>query len=160
MDEKPEHRYPEIELQSADKHGNGSFSGHYFQVEVRTSSGSPVVLSLEGERRPFVIDHCWRHWPVYRGAIKWGCNVPIRSWDHDAADHGLLPYLAAEAHRRVLLAALEAYTIGGSLCIETRLVEVKFSKTYNCEEIGVTPALRGGWRTPKNTMPRYPKVPD
>lgn len=128
--------YPEVELPSASKHGSGATSDHLYKIEVRKSYSDPTVLGAG--RDAFVIDMVWRTWPVYEGSTKFGTNVPVRSWDRRGLEHGLLTYAVAEAHRWALIALLEASEVGGSLCIETRLVEVKFSTQYSTEEVGVS----------------------
>lgn len=143
--------YPALELPSATKHGSGSSTGTYFKIEVRNNSSMPKVIGDAKVPIPFVIDNYWRTLPIYRGATAWGVNIPIRSWhtDLEAADHGLVSYTAAEAHRWAFLAALEAGTVGGSLCIETRLVAVELHKTYTTKEKGVTASLSQSYREPE-----------
>ena len=71
-----------------------------------------------------------------------GVNIPIKSWDAEAATHGLLCY-AAEAHRWAFLAAIEAGIAGpaGALCMETRLVKVVYHQEYSLKELGVSNSL-------------------
>jgi hypothetical protein len=76
--------------------------------------------------------------------------------------------VAAEAHRWAFLAALEAGMAGpgGALCVETRLVAVKFSQQYSTVEEGVTfPMTLHSCSRPKlgQRNPRFgepPPVPD
>lgn len=134
------YRIPEIELNRDGKHGSGGGTTVYYKVEVRTSYHQPTVLA--GGKEHFVIDNCWREWPIRRGAAIYGNNIPYRP-AYDASDeHGLFPYITAEAHRLALLAHLEATHFAGSLCIETRLVAVEYKYSYEAKEIGVTPVLR------------------
>ena len=126
-------------------HGSGSSRGTYYKVEVRTTYHEPTVLQSDGGQRPFVIDDKWREWPVYLGAQPFGTNIPVKSWNRHAAEHGLLSHEVAEAHRWALIAMLEAHQ--SALCVETRLVAVEFSEEYSTREIGVTALM---------AMPRRP----
>lgn len=132
--------YPAIELEHlANKsHGNGSSTTLHYKVEVRTSYPQPKVLNTGG-REPFVIDFCWRELPIRLGGTPFGTNIPIQTWDRDAAEQGMVSYIAAEAHRWGFLAWLDANEIGGTMCIETRLVKVEMQKTYKLTELGVGP---------------------
>jgi len=110
-------------MPAAGLHGNGSMSGTCYKIEARNDSATPKVIDPNGAF-PLVLDNSWRTVPIVRGAQQWGVNIPIRRWDADAADHGLVPYVVAEAHRWAFLAALEAGLggAGGLLCVETRMV--------------------------------------
>lgn len=155
---KPESRGPVLEIHSPGIHGSGSSTGTYYKVEFRTITSMTAVIGNPNEPFPFVIDHYWRQLPIRCGATQWGTNIPCRSWDSEAAQHGMVSYAAAEAHRWAFLAYLEASRPGGSLCIETRLVAVEFKREYSTKEIGVTPHLN--WRDePKEIAPRHPKLP-
>ncbi len=131
--------YPEIELMSAEVHGEGSGHNHGYKVEVRTSYHDPTLIPL-ADGKVFVIDLVWREWPIREGVTPFGVNIPIKSWDRSNLDRGLVSYVVAEAHRWALLAHLEASTLAGSLCVQTRLVKVKLHYTYKLEEVGVTSA--------------------
>jgi len=155
---KPESRGPVLEIHSPGIHGNGSSTGTYYKVEFRTISSMTKCIGNPNEPFPFVIDHYWRTLPIQLGAVQWGANIPCRSWDAEAAQHGMVSYAAAEAHRRAFLAYLEATTPGGSLCIETRLVAVEFKREYSTKEIGVTAHL-GSRHRPEDIAPRHPKLP-
>jgi hypothetical protein len=148
--------YPEREVASAGKHGRGGGTQVLYKLEARTTYHTPNVLTHD-EHFPLVLDHCWRNIPITLGATKWGTNIPIRSWAADAAKHGCIPYEAIEAHRWAFIAWLEAMKVGGSLCIETRLVEVKFSYSYSVEEVGVSAPLKEVSRNKPAFSPR-PKV--
>jgi hypothetical protein len=137
-------------------HGAGSSDGIFYKVEVRTSHESmPVIIP----NTKFVIDAFWREWPVTIGAQAWGINIPIQSWCIEPAKHGLLTHIVAEAHRWALLASLEAASIGGTLCIETRLVAVRYSTSYSAKEVGVTSPLTGTFKVPHTSERQVaPKV--
>lgn len=155
---KSESRGPELEIHSPGVHGSGSSTGTYYKVEFRTTTSMTTCIGNPNEPFPFVIDHYWRTLPIQLGAMQWGTNIPCRSWDGEAAQHGMVSYAAAEAHRWAFLAYLEATKPGGSLCIETRLVAVKFKREYSTEEMGVT-AYHGWQHSPKEISPRNPKLP-
>lgn len=152
-----ETKCPELELSNAPVHGNGSSTGTFYKVEFRNISTMVTVIGDGQQPFPFVIDNYWRQLPLTRGATKWGVNIPIRSWDGEAADHGLVTYVAAEAHRWAFLAALEAGVggAGGALCVETRLVAVEFHKEYRTKELGVSPPTGFAYR-PASIAPRSP----
>lgn len=113
------------------EHGSGSGTSTGYKVEVRTTYHAPTVIGT------FVIDGTWREWPVQEGAAPFGANVPIARLDRRLIEVGLLSYVAAEAHRWALLAALDAHKVMGALCIETRLVEVQLNYQYSTKETGV-----------------------
>ncbi len=153
-----ESRGPELEIHSPGIHGNGSSTGTYYKVEHRTTTSLSTVIGNPNEPFPFIIDHYWRTLGIMLGGTPYGANIPVRSWDTEAAKHGLVCYAAAEAHRWAFLAYLEANTVGGSLCVETRLVAVKFHQQYSTEELGVT--AHQGWRhSPEAIEARKPKLP-
>ena len=129
---------PAVELRDEGMHGSGSSTEHFYKVEVRTSYYAPTVIG--GDEKSFVIDHCWRELPIYLGSTPWGQNVPIRSHDTHACEHGMVSHTAAEAHRWAFLAWLEANRITGTLCIETRLVKVEIKRSYQTKELGVSAA--------------------
>lgn len=157
---KIESRGPELEMHSPGLHGSGNSTGTYYKVEYRTSYTTPTFIGNHQGPFPFVIDHYWRTLEITRGAQQWGVNIPLRAWDEDACKHGLLKYVAAEAHRWAFLAALDAGAggPGGALCVETRIVAVKFSVQYSTEEIGVTAPATLGYK-PDGIEPRKPKLP-
>ena len=144
--------YPATELTSATCHGSGSGTKYYYKVEVRTSCSSPLPVGT------FVIDHCWRALPIQESKSPWGINVPVPTWHRDGLSHGLVPFVVAEAHRWAFLAYLEAASIGGALCIQTRLVEIAYRHSYSTEEIGVSPPQthRGPHDLPAPFTPRIP----
>jgi len=123
---------PAVELHTGLSHGSGNGTKRFYKVEVRTTYSSPTVLG------DFVIDHCWRTLPIYEGRSQWGVNIPVQSWDRDGLDHGLVPYSVAEAHRWAFIACLEAKSVGGSLCIKTRLVEIEYHYSFSTKEVGVS----------------------
>lgn len=145
--------YPATETASAGKHGSGSGSGVFYKLEARTSYHTPSVLTHD-EHCPLVLDHCWREIPIRLGATKWGTNIPIRAWDDEAAKIGLVTYQAVEAHRWAFIAWLEASKVGGSLCVETRLVQVRRQYSYSTEEIGVSEPLKEVIRNVPKFAPR------
>jgi hypothetical protein len=153
-----ESRGPELELHSPGLHGGGSQTGTYYKVEYRTTTSLSTVIGNPNEPFPFIIDHYWRSLEIALGATPYGANIPVRRWDTEAAKHGLVSYAAAEAHRWAFLAFLEAHSIGGGLCIETRLVAVKMQQQYSTEEIGVT-AHQEYRHKPEAIAPRKPKLP-
>lgn len=129
-----------LELPSAGKHSSGRSSSRLYKIEVRDTSTQPRVLQAQ-ESVPFVIDGYWRQLPIYRGPTKWGVNIPVRQDIGDGLDIGLVPYAVAEAHRWAFIAAMEALVVGGSLCLETRLVEVELMRTFETKELGVTQGM-------------------
>ena len=136
-------------------HGSGSSNGIFYKVEVRTSHESmPIVIP----NTTFIIDTFWREWPVTFGARAWGVNIPVHSWHAEQAKHGLLTYVAAEAHRWAFLASLDAASIGDTLCIETRLVAVEYSTSYFMKEVGITAPLTevvvGPQTSPRKVQPK------
>ena len=145
-----EHKAPALEIHSPGLHGSGTSTGTYYKIEFRNTSSMPIVIGDGRRPFPFVIDNYWRALPVCRGATEWGVNIPIRAWDGDAADHGLLSYVAAEAHRWAFLAALEAGVAGagGALCVETRLVAVELHRQHSTKEVGVTEAQSFAFKPP------------
>lgn len=151
MTGKQETKTPELELHVPGLHSRGSRSGTFYKVEFRNTSSVPKVIGDGCEPFPFVIDNYWRELPITRGATQWGVNIPIRGWDGDAADHGLVSYVAAEAHRWAFLAALEAGIggAGGALCVETRLVAVELHSEYRTKEVGVSPAMGLSYKPPE-----------
>jgi len=114
-----EQKYPALELPSAGFHGNGSRIGTYYKIEARNNSAMPKVIDPNGAF-PLVLDNSWRTVPIVRGAQQWGVNIPVKQWDADAADHDLVPYVVAEAHRWAFLAALEAHLGGAGGCCASR----------------------------------------
>lgn len=127
--------YPAIELASASLHGSGTHTRTLYKVEVRTSYHSPTVLD------ELVIDHCWRTLHIRRGGSPFAANIPLPAMDAEGADHGLVPYIAAEAHRWAFLAALEAVRPAGSLCVQTRLVAVELTTSFTTKETGVSETM-------------------
>lgn len=130
--------YPALEMPSATVHGSESSTRTFYKIEVRTTYHTPKILG-EG-KNAFVIDHVWREIPIYEGHMPWASNVPVRHYDRDALDRGLVSRLVAEAHRWTFLAALEAGQLGGNLCIETRIVQIELSTTIKTREVGVSAA--------------------
>ena len=143
------------ETPNAHKHGKGEGHHHGYLVEVRTSYFQPKVLSKD-----LVIDNVWRRWPVHEGSVPYGLNVPVGRNDRDMLAHGLLTREAAEAHRWGLLASLEADSLLGSLCVETRLVKVRYDWSYKLTEVGVSEAMTGDFfrRDSKQFVPRSPEA--
>ncbi len=147
-----DNKLPAIELNGDGKHGSHSGTMCFYKVQVRTSAHHPTTL--EG----LTIDNAWRDLPIMRGAAKWGVNIPVsRAFSgSDALDHGMVPYVAAEAHRWAFLAYLEAMEGTGTLCIETRLVQIECKFSFETKEIGVTDAMKewGQWRKTDGFKPR------
>lgn len=144
------------EIPNAHKHDRGEGSHYGYLVEVRTSHFQPKVLAKD-----LVIDNVWRRWPVQGGSVPYGLNVAVGPHDRDMLTHGgLLTREAAEAHRWGLLAALDAESTLGSLCIETRLVKIKYHWSYRLEEVGVSEAVTGDFfrRDSKQFVPRSPEA--
>ena len=55
-------------------------------------------------------------------------------------DYGLVSYAAAEAHRWALIATIDASDLSGSLCVQTRLVQVEFRyKLLSTRSIATSP---------------------
>lgn len=130
-------------------HGSGNATDIGYKVEVRTSYHSPTVIGQGDDA--LVIDTFWRQLHIREGSTPFGVNIPVRrSWGRSILDHGLLTYVAAEAHRWAFLAYLEATQTAGTLCIETRLVEVECKTSYALTEKGVTEPL-GRVVAPKST---------
>jgi hypothetical protein len=157
---KPESRGPALEIHSPGIHGNGSSTGMYYKVEYRGTTSMTKVIGDGQASFPFVIDHYWRTLGIQQGAQRWGVNIPIKPWDAEACNHGLVTHVVAEAHRWAFLAALEAGISGpgGALCVETRLVAVELHKEHSTKEIGVTPHMTLSWK-PDGIEPRHPKLP-
>lgn len=127
-------------------HGSGSSTTHHWKLEVRTSYPDPTIIG-SGDKA-FVIDNNWREWPVYPGTNPYGINIPFRSWDRTAGDHGMFSQTVMEAHRWALLAYLEAGTLCGAGCIETRLVKIELQQSYSTKELGVTEPLKNAVHQP------------
>lgn len=155
---KKESRGPELEIHSPGIHGSGNQTGTYYKVEYRTITSQPTVIGDPNIPFPFVIDNYWRTLSIHLGGAPWAANIPIKSWDASAAKHGLVSYVAAEAHRWAFISFLEANAIAGALCVETRLVAVKYTENYSTEEVGVTEPLARLWK-PEGITPRNPKLP-
>lgn len=82
-----------------------------------------------------ILDKEWRRVHFLKAAI----GAPTDQWiDPVAKQNGLLNYEAAIALAHWFLA--EGGTMG-SLCVETRLVKVKFIFKWETEEVGVGPAM-------------------
>jgi hypothetical protein len=142
------------ELPNAHKHGKGEGSQIGFFLEVRSSYMTPTVIDAKT-----VIDNVWRRWDVREGATPYGLNVPLGRSDREMLRHGMMTYEVAQAHRWGLLAALEAHSLLGALCVETRLVKVQFHYTYRIEEIGVEEAEKAIFlRRGQETKPRSPEA--
>jgi hypothetical protein len=126
---------PALEMPAAGKHASGSGRQVGYKVEVRTSFSQPKKIG------DFTIDNVWREFPISEGATPWGNNIPVSVLDRRMLDYGLVSYPVAEAHRWALIAVLEASIMLGSLCVQTRLVQVEFRYTHETEELGVTPPM-------------------
>jgi hypothetical protein len=128
---------PALEMPGAGTHGSGSGTNVGYKVEVRTSYCQPKKIG------DFTIDNVWREVPIRDGATMWGNNVPV-SFLHRRMllEYNLLSYAAAEAHRWALIATIDASDFSGSLCVQTRLVQVEFRYKHETEELGVTPPMR------------------
>lgn len=157
---KPEDRGPVLEIHSPGIHGSGNSTGKYYKVEYRSTTPMTKVIGNGQEPFPFLIDHYWRTLQITNAAQQWGVNIPIRPWEVDACKHGLLSYVAAEAHRWAFLAALESGVggPGGALCVETRLVAVELQQSYSTKELGVSSHMTL-WGTKPVIEPRHPKTP-
>jgi hypothetical protein len=144
------------EIPNAHKHSKAEGTHHGYLVEVRSSYFIPTVLAKD-----LVIDSVWRRWPIGAGTVPNGLNVPTGPHDHDMLVHGgLLTREAAEAHRWGLLATLDAASTLGALCIETRLVKVRYDWSYKLTEVGVSEAMSGDFfrRDSKQFVPRSPEA--
>jgi hypothetical protein len=142
------------ELPNAHKHGKGEGSQVGYFLEVRSSYMTPTVIDAKT-----VIDNVWRRWDIREGTTPYGLNVPLGRSDREMLQHGLMSYEAAQAHRWGLIAALEAQSLLGALCIETRLVKVQFHYTYRLEEIGVEEAEKATFlRRSQGVKPRSPEA--
>jgi len=126
---------PALEMPAAGNHGSGSGSDVGYKIEVRTSYCLPTKIG------DFTIDNVWRAVPIREGATPWGNNVPVPLLHRRMLECGLLSYAAAEAHRWALIATIDVTNISGSLCVETRLVQVEFRYRHETEELGVTPPM-------------------
>src|ERR1700731_4934405 len=123
---------PALEMPAAGNHGGGSGSDVGYKVEVRTSYCQPKKIG------DFTIDNVWREVPIREGATPWGNNVPVSLLHRRMLTHyNLLSYAAAEAHRWTLIAVIDASDVTGSLCVQTRLVQVEFRYKHETEELGV-----------------------
>jgi hypothetical protein len=113
---------------------SGTGSAELYRVEARTTYHSPERVGGQ------LIDNNWRLVDFAKAPL----GVPIRNFDAGAHEHcGLLNYEAAEALRWWFLAAAHADIAAGALCIETRLVKVRYHYHYRCEELGVTEPISG-----------------
>lgn len=125
---------PMVELPRKDQErGNGSATCTGYVIEVRTTYYSPTVIDKD-----FVIDCVWRQVPIQKGVTPWGLNIPVRSYDTEMLQHGLLSFTAANALMWGFLAWLESSRLAGSLCIQTRLVAIEYVSSYKLTEVGVT----------------------
>ena len=122
-----------LELPSAGKHGSGSGSKFGWKVEYRTSYPGPNNIN------GLLIDAYWRTLHIQSATVPEIGQVPVKKWDRHMLDHaGLLPFVAAQAHRANLIAFVEAVaTPGGALCLETRLVKCEYQWSYKTTELGV-----------------------
>ncbi len=128
---------PALEMPAAGNHGSGSGSDVGYKVEVRTSYCQPKKIG------DFTIDNVWREIPIREGATPWGNNVPVSLLHRRMLlEYGLVSYAAAEAHRWALIATIDASDFSGSLCVQTRLVQVELRYRHETEELGVTPPMR------------------
>lgn len=115
-------------------HGSGSGTQRLYKVEVRTTYPSPAKIG------DFVITGEWRVLPIRHETIPFAANIPSGWTERVAAAHGLglCSFEAAQAHRFAFLATLEAASTMGSLCIQTRLVQIELTYTYATKETGVS----------------------
>lgn len=152
---KDTYSMPAIERPSASKHGSGHSTTQGYRLEVRTSSFTPKIIGGS-----FVIDGVWRTVPVQEGSVPFGLNVPVTLWDREMLIRsGLVSRVAVEAFRWGFLAAMEASTPGGALCLETRLVKVELKVSYSTEEKGVSDVVSAPFgATDKEFHPRPPFV--
>ena len=121
-----------LELPTSGFHGSGTSHKEGYKIEIRSSYFTPILLG------DFVIDTVWRTIPVKEGTTPHGINIPVKDYDRKMLDIGLLSYTAVEAHRWAILSMLDATKLGGTLCIETRLVKVRYNYSYTTEELGVS----------------------
>jgi hypothetical protein len=120
------------------EHGSGCSENVGYKLEVRTSYPNPTRIG------DFIIDGVWRVVPISGGVVPSWPNIPVSARDSEILGHGLVSRYVAEAHRWALLALMEANRSLGSLCIETRLVRIKYATTYSLREEGVSVALKAG----------------
>jgi hypothetical protein len=124
---------PALEMPAAGNHGSGAGNYIGYKVEVRTSYCQPTKIG------DFTIDNIWREVPIREGATPWGNNIPVSLLNRRMLlEYGLVSYAAAEAHRWALVATIDASNFSGSLCVQTRLVQVELRYRHETEELGVT----------------------
>ena len=109
------------------EYGKGSSTNTYYVVEARLNYDTPK------EYKGMILDKEWRRVQFQKSA-----NGIINSaLDPKAHEIGLLGYDTAMALAYGFMAA----PLLESLCVQTRLVSVKFTYQYSCEEVGVGPVM-------------------
>lgn len=108
-------------------HGSGNGSEILYVVEARMNYPEPK------EYNGMILDREWRQVQFPKAPL----GVPNSAFDPHARQIGLLGYDTAMALAHWFMAA----PLLGSLCVETRLVKVKYSFTFDTEEIGVGPVM-------------------
>lgn len=127
-----------MELEDDYKRERGSQSGTEtaYSVEARYNNHSPIVIGGQ------VFDNRWRAVKFDKSPI----GVPDeKSFHRHAEEYGLHGYAAAQALRWWLHAAADAERIGGSLCLESRLVKHTISYSQKVVAISAHEVVgRGG----------------
>ena len=109
------------------QYGSASGTSRYYVVEARMNYPEPK------EYRGMILDAEWRRVRFERGPV----GVSAGCFDPQARQLGLLSHDAAMALAYWFMSA----PLLGSLCIQTRLVEVEFIYKYEAQERGVGPTL-------------------
>ena len=125
----------------------GSSTRRCYSVEAKYDYPDPKQFGRQ------IFDKTWRM--VYfdkdtNGAI----GVPDRSLhDRETIGHGFLSYQAAQSLRWWLHASAEAESLGGALCLSTRLIMHEIKTTYEITALSYHDHIHGDNRS--NIMPDY-----
>ncbi len=119
-------------------HGSRGGNQRGYKIEIR-STYHPIIINDD-----FVITDKWREWPVQECEKYARYSVPVGYLDKDMLQFGLMSETAAQAHRWLLLACLEAYHPKGWSSLETRLVCADFSYSFTTKEVGVSEPIESG----------------
>lgn len=105
---------------------SGSGTDYGYKLEARFNYHTPKRIG------DLILDNRWREVPWFHAKH----GIPRPNYLGRAETYGrLLTRNEAEAHRWVLACVMDADKIGGSICLETRLVKVRVTYDYKCEKI-------------------------
>lgn len=124
---------------SSEKEQSGSGTQRLYRVEVRNNSNQPLVLPLASGKH-FAVGREWTPLPVeHHDQVQGMGAVPSGFNERVAKAHyvGAVGYNAAQAHRYIFLASIDAGAFGG-FCVETRLVAVELKYSYETRNVGVS----------------------